>query len=718
MPEKLDNTSGPKESQPSLPLVSPLETLIGAANDLAQGKLGSRTGLSDREDKIGDLATAFDAMAEEIEYREKELHRIQRAFSALTAGNRALLRAEDEPSLLAKFCRVIVEVGGYPMAWVGYADHDSLHRIRVMTSAGDDSTYLNDLKLSWSKAERNRGPAARALLTGRPAVVHDVRHDPTFARWREVALKRGYSSILSLPLKERSGDVLGVLSIHAPETNAFSPKELDVLAQLAEDLAFGISAQRLRLAHENAEATIHRLAFYDPLTKLANFTRLIERLEDIIAGDQRSRARLILLSLDVDRFSEINHALGYANGNRMLQELGRRLQQTEPRPDVVARSGEDEFALVFTEIDADRAEWVAQKIHALLEAPINLDEIDVQAHASIGIAHYLDDDEDAESFLRRAVIARDHAKRQKTETAIYQVDADTTDRERIVLIGDLHQAIANNEFSLVYQPKETMAGGMLCGAEALLRWRHPIRGMVPPSEFIALAEHTGYIRKLTDWIVESVISQQSLWSGGAAATPLAVNLSAKNLHDPRMLTRILDLLDCWNVSPNFLQIEITESTLMVDPIGARDILGRLRNRGIRIYVDDFGTGYSSLSYLATLPVHGIKIDRSFVGGLVHKGEQRAIVEAIISLAHALDLEVVAEGVETPAQDEMLRRMDCDVAQGYLITPPLPPDEFEQWCIARTRRAGSVFAGIPRQEIAPRENDLKRELNVVNQRRSR
>ena len=511
-------------------------------------------------------------------------------------------------------------------------------------------------------------------------IVQDIRNDPMFAPWREEAIKRGFGASMSLPLKAGS-ECFGVISIYAQDVNTFSERELEVIEELADDLAFGIVGQRLRQAHRQAEDTIRRLAYFDPLTGLVNRTCLVQRLvEGIAAG--KANARLTLLSLDLDRFSEINSALGYTNGNRLLQEIGRRLQHGDLGADIVARSGEDEFALLFSRQDGDEGERIADKVQSLLESPINLDGIDVRAQASIGIAHYGGDGEDADSFLRHAVIARDYAKAHSTGVSVYHGNTEMEDRKRIALIADLHKAIGNNEdneLTLAFQPKQALSSGRLCGAEVLVRWRHPHRGMVPPVEFINLAEHTGLIKPLTDWILETAISQQVRWRNGAAETPVAVNLSARNLHDPHLLTHIEMLLNRWEVPPSSLQVEITESTLMEDPGGARDILVRLSERGIQIYIDDFGTGYSSLSYLATLPVHGVKIDRSFVNEMMYKHEQRTIVATVISLAHALGLAVVAEGVETHAQYEMLQSMGCDQAQGYLLSPPLPPDAFEDWC---------------------------------------
>ena len=554
-----------------------------------------------------------------------------------------------------------------------------------MAHAGNGARYVEGLNLTWCDTERGRGPTGTAARTGQTRIVHNVATDPIFAPWRDDALKHGYASSMSLPLK-KGDETFGVLSIYSAEHDSFSEREIKIVEETADDLAFGIVGQRLRLAHQQAEETIRRLAYFDPLTGLANRTHLVQRLNEVVGADrgERREARLTLLSLDLDRFSEINSALGYNNGNRLLQEIGNRLQQSNLGATIVARSGEDEFALLFADADAAEAEAIARDVHALLESPINLDGIDVQAQASIGVAHFLDGGEDADSFLRRAVIARDHAKQHNIGYAVYQGNTEMEDRKRIALIADLHRAITHNELTLAFQPKLEMSNHSLCGAEVLVRWRHPQRGMVPPIEFIRLAEHTGLIKPLTDWILETAIRQQAAWQGSPADTPLAVNLSARNLHDPRLLTQFETLLERWSVPPERLQIEITESTLMEDPGGARQILKQLSSRGIKIYIDDFGTGYSSLSYLATLPVHGVKIDRSFINEMMTQHEQRTIVSTVISLAHALGLKVVAEGVENDSQYEMLRRMGCDQVQGYLISPPMPPEGFDDWCRASGR----------------------------------
>ncbi len=295
--------------------------------------------------------------------------------------------------------------------------------------------------------------------------------------------------------------------------------------------------------------------------------------------------------------------------------------------------------------------------------------------ASIGMSFYPGHGDDAEALLRRAAIAAREGANKDARYFIYRGATERENPERLAIAAELRSAISRRELQLVFQPKFDLMSGEMSGSEALVRWPHPTRGFLSPAKFVPLAEETGLIRPMTSFVVDAAIRQQHAWSGLGRMQPIAVNLSAKSLYDPNFLDTFEALLETWGVPPNMIDIELTESALADDPEQAKNFLGRLRQLGTKIYIDDFGTGYSSLNYLVTLPVHALKIDRSFVRQMGKSREAYSVVASIISMAHNLDLRVLAEGVETSEDVEILRKLGCDEAQGFLYSQPIAPAEF-------------------------------------------
>ena len=426
--------------------------------------------------------------------------------------------------------------------------------------------------------------------------------------------------------------------------------------------------QQDRLAHQ---------ALHDGLTDLPNRALLHEMIQAALRTPRQDAARVALLLMDLDRFKEINDTFGHQQGDKLLRQVGERLRDTVRAADTVARLGGDEFAILLPAAGAAGAVTVAMAILRALDQPFVLEGYSMTLGASIGITLAPDHGQDAITLLRRADVAMYTAKRDGGGHALYTAEQDQYSPDRLGLTGELRQAIDQDGLSLHYQPKVDLKTGCLDGVEALVRWPHPDRGLLPPDQFIPLAEHTGLIAPLSRWVLATALRQCRAWRDEGLEIRVAVNLSARLLLDEHLIETIADLLLAHRVSPADLELELTESAVMADPARALDVLRGLHQMGIRLSIDDFGTGYSSLAYLNRLPVDEVKIDKSFVLDL-RADAAATIARSIIDLGHNLGLVVVAEGVEDQAAYERLGAMGCDLAQGYYLSRPIPAADLAAW----------------------------------------
>ncbi len=427
-----------------------------------------------------------------------------------------------------------------------------------------------------------------------------------------------------------------------------------------------------------ADEDLERLALHDTLTGLPNRTLFQDRLEQAIHVAQRQGDTLALLFLDLDRFKEINDTFGHHAGDLLLQEVGRRLPQVLRESDTVARLGGDEFAVVLPEASAATAHIAAEKLLMALVRPCVVEGYRLDVGGSIGIALYPEHAGDAVNLMRYADIAMYAAKRSGAGMMLYSPDVDWHSPGRLALLSELRQALVTNELVLHYQPVVRFATGHTTRVEALVRWQHPRYNLLSPDQFVPLAERTGLINDLTRWVLEAGISQCAAWQRAGLSTGLAVNLSARNLHDPELPDTIAALLQEHGLPASNLKLELTESSIMADPDAALVVLQQLRSTGVRIAIDDFGTGYSSLAYLRRLPVDEIKIDKSFVLDMATNENDAVIVRSAIELAHALGLQVVAEGVEDAETWERLAQLGCDAGQAFYMARPMPAAEMGRW----------------------------------------
>jgi len=438
----------------------------------------------------------------------------------------------------------------------------------------------------------------------------------------------------------------------------------------------GILARNERL--EAANRQLRHLATHDPLTNLPNRVLLDDRLEQAIAHADRDSQAFSVMMLDLDRFKMINDSLGHHAGDAVLKEVACRLHAVVRSIDTVARFGGDEFVLVIgpSAPPADVGE-LANRTNEALRRPIHVNGVDLHVSSSIGIASYPADGRSAERMLAHADAAMYCAKqRGRNQYQCFAPGMDAVTLERANLESELHQALELQQLELHYQPKVDTASGDVRSAEALIRWRHPLRGLIPPAQFIPLAEECGLIHDIGAWVVREACRQCAAWQReGVPPLRVAVNVAASQFRRGDLLEVIRTALQGAQLDPQFLEIELTESVVMTDPEGTAAILEQLSRMGVLVSVDDFGTGYSSMNYLRRFPIDKLKIDRGFLQDLVSSSDDAAIVRAIVSLAHSLRLKVVAEGVETPEQLRFLRALGCDQYQGYHFSPPLPPQEF-------------------------------------------
>jgi diguanylate cyclase (GGDEF)-like protein/PAS domain S-box-containing protein len=548
---------------------------------------------------------------------------------------------------------------------------------RRLTSIVQNSTDVvtivgDDLRVRWQAA------SIRSVLSQEPDAiigthVHNLVHpddrsalDGYFA---EAAGHPDHARNLTLRLVHGKGgyrhfDVVAANRLHDPSVSGYVLNMRDATdrRELESELR-SLAAQR---EHD---------AMHDPLTGLANRRRLFTRLEDATAAARAAKTKLSLLLIDLDHFKELNDTLGHQAGDRLLREMGPRLEAAVPGAELVARVGGDEFAVLLpTGTSVAQAEAIATTLQRSIEEPFRFQGLTLLVRASVGIAMFPEHGRDVETLMQRADIAMYSAKARGVGHEVYSASRDGHSRARLALIGELPDAIESGQIVVHYQPKYDLESGEIAGAEALVRWDHPQFGLLGPGAFLPLAEQTGLMRPLTLRVLDEALGQCARWRDEGLTLPVAVNLGAPNLLDLGLPGDVHELLAKWDIGPSMLQLEITETIVAADPVRVIEIMQRLGELGISLSLDDFGTGSSSLAYLRELPVQELKIDKSFILGMDEDDEAAMIVRTIVELAHNLGLRAVGEGIETDEAYRLLAESGCDYGQGFLMGRPMPAAE--------------------------------------------
>lgn len=431
-------------------------------------------------------------------------------------------------------------------------------------------------------------------------------------------------------------------------------------------------------------------SLHDTLTGLPNRSLFIDRVRQQIQHGRRNGQSLAICHVNLERFCNINELLGTENGDQMLRLVGQRLQKTVRESDTIARIGADQFLMLLNDVDETQVLNVAQKIMGCLQEHFDIGEHNLFVRGNIGIALYPQHGEDEHALMQHAELALRVAKKANTDVIVYNKRHDEYSIKHLALVNDIRNAISQNQFELFFQPKVGIADEKIDSAEVLLRWNHPHQGQIPPGQFIPVAEQTGLIQPLTQWVIDNALNYCAQLQELGFDLTLSVNISMYNLLETDFDRKVRELLALWSISPHRLELEITESAMMSNPALSKQLLTQLDAFGLRLSIDDFGTGYSSLTYLKQLPVDELKIDKSFVLQMHHDENDAAIVRTIIGLAHDLGLQVVAEGVELAVQLEQLRKFGCNAAQGNHLCQPLPFKDFVAW-LERTRIPASLVS---------------------------
>jgi diguanylate cyclase (GGDEF)-like protein len=601
---------------------------------------------------------------------EARIAHLNRVYAVLSGINSLIVRVRDRTELFKDACRIATTQGGFPLAMMGTVDRSAMKIVTVAVEGTDPWVVAAiNAMLSVSDGSVN-SMVEEAIRTQLPAIANDSQSDLRVA-FREKHAELGCGSMVVLPLIVEK-EIAGVLALYAREKQFFHEEEMKLLTDLAGDIGFAID-------HLDTRERFDYLAYYDALTGLANRNLFLDRLAQQMRSAATCGQQVGLFLIDLERFKNINDTLGQAAGDALLRQVADWLRQTVGNADLLTRSSADHFAVVLPNVmhEEEVGRQVEKTLDAFIGHAFQLNGQEFRIGAKIGIALFPHDGMDAATLFKHAEVALKKAKVGGDRYLFYAQRMTETVAGRLTLENQLRRALDREEFVLHYQPKVNVATGQVAGAEALIRWNDPATGLVPPARFISILEETGLIYEVGRWALHRAIADYLRWTrADLAAVRIAVNVSPQQLRHRDFLADIKLALDIDPKAAGGLELEITESMVMQDFKHNIVSLHAIRALGVCVAIDDFGTGFSSLSYLAKLPVDTLKIDRSFVVDMNLSDEGSALVATIISLAHALKLKVVAEGVETSEQLRLLGSLHCDEFQGFLFGRPVPAGVFE------------------------------------------
>jgi diguanylate cyclase (GGDEF)-like protein/PAS domain S-box-containing protein len=621
--------------------------------------------------------TLYTAVVRDVTLRvqqEERIARLTRLYAVLSGINSAIVRILDETELYAEICRIATETGGFKVAYVCTLDPDQAVTT-VVASAGYPPIGRQSRR--GDAAPAARGPLGRAIHDKVVAWENDLLANPELRTVRQDAIDFGAHAVAALPFT-LNDQLRAVMLIYAEAAGAFGEDELRLLREAAGDVSFALD-------HIAKTRQVSYLATHDPLTGLPNRTLFTDRLEQAIAQARHEKGSLGVVFADIERFRNVNDTFGRQAGDALLRQLAKRLHEVLGDRASPARVGPDVFAAIYTDVAqaAEIASRIREWTEQIMGEPFTIEGQPLQLAARAGVAFFPADGTAPETLLKHAEAALKRAKAQHDRVVCYTPDLNAKVAAQLVLESKLRRALERKEFVLHYQPKVNLLKGGVAGLEALIRWQDPETGLVPPDRFIPLLEETGLILPVGRWAIqEAMRTVAKLRARGLPLVRIAVNVSPIQLQQEDFVDSVREAIAGMDGETHGLDLEITESVIMRDIEANVRKLAELRSMGVRLAIDDFGTGYSSLAYMARLPVEVIKIDRAFIKDLREDADDSlSIVTSIISLAHALKRIVVAEGVETPEQAKLLRKLGCDQCQGYLFSKPMPEEEIERMVLA-------------------------------------
>jgi diguanylate cyclase (GGDEF)-like protein/PAS domain S-box-containing protein len=618
----------------------------------------------------GQWAAAVLRDVSERKAQEQRIARQNRIQMVLSNVNAAGIQFGERDALCHKVCEIAVRHGQFELAWIGILNQDTTEGI-LIASYGDRNNYLKNVQMTTNiDSPFGMRPFAKAMRQNSAVICNNIQTDPGMQDVRNEAARCGLRSSVSLPLLVNAV-VIGVIALYAKDVDFFNQEEMILLTQLSADLSFA-------LEHQEYQKKLRYLAYYDDITNLPNRSLFRDRLRNLLAQSAaRHQGPIALVLIDINRFRNINDTMGRNAGNTLLKEIGQRIKHGAGEPDFVARIDSNCFTLV-VKCEHDPVETINQleeKLMHQMSEPVHLMEKEIRISFNGGIAVFPPDGVDPDILLRNAEAALHNAKTSRLPFLFYNATMNARAAEKLSLENRLRQALDLGQFVLHYQPKIDLSTQKMVGLEALIRWNEPGVGLIPPVDFIPIMEETGLIVEVGAWVIQQAHRQFLTWSERGLNPPrIAVNVSQLQMRQKNFVNRVLQIMK--DAGPDELEIEITESLFMEALDENIEKLAALRAAGITVAIDDFGTGYSSLSYIARLPIDTLKIDRSFIADMGTSADHMAIVSTIISLAHALNMDVVAEGVETAEQLHLLKLLRCDQIQGFLFNRPLPFDEIE------------------------------------------
>ena len=611
---------------------------------------------------------------------ETRIRYLSRVHAMLSGINTLIVRVRGRDELFAGACRIAVEEGKFRMAMIATVD-PATGLLEPVASNGMDEELRGELRRVLASAEdAPNSMITRAVLTREAIVSNDSTSDPRLLLPRQNA-DAGVRSKIVLPLIV-ADEAVGALVLYGSEKDLFHPEETQLLNELSRDIAFAID-------HIGKQERLEYLAYYDELTGLANRTLFLDRIARHMRSSAGSEHKLALFLFDLERFRNINDSLGRAAGDALLRQVADWLTRNAGDQTLLARVDADHFAFVLPDVrpDGNLVGLVEKAMDRFVQHQFELEGNPFRIAAKAGVAVFPEDGDNADALFKNAEAALKQAKATGNRHMFYQASMNESAAARLALENQLRLALDNGEFVLHYQPKVSLATGQLTGAEALIRWNRPQVGLVPPGQFIPVLEETGLIHQVGRWALQQAIADYLRWKrAGLPVQPIAVNVSSMQLRSRGFIAEMEQLISIDPAAAAGLQLEITESMIMEDVSHGISTLRAIRAMGVTVALDDFGTGFSSLSYLSKLPLNMLKIDRSFINEMTDTPEGLSLVSSMITLAHTLNLKVVAEGVETEEQSRFLRLMRCDEMQGYLHSKPVPGDVFERSFLAHSPHA--------------------------------